>query len=134
MKYLCYKFFSFTCRGACSELFRGFNTSRAILFQTSARKGVEQSEGIQFISVPCISVSIWIIGMGLHSTLASIVGVIIFPYRLGVLPYQFMVFLFGGSPTEYQNFLCMLRYGCIMLNCFIHSDSPVGCDGIFSYL
>ena len=104
MKYLCYKFFSFTCRGACSELFRGFNTSRAILFQTSARKGVEQSEGIQFILVPCISVSIWIIGMELHSTLVSIVGVIIFPYRLGVLPYQFMVFLFGVLPTECQNF------------------------------
>ena len=30
--------------GACSELFRGFSTSRTILFQTSARKGVEQSE------------------------------------------------------------------------------------------
>ena len=116
------------------ELFRGFNTSRAILFQTSARKGVEQSEGIQFILVPCISVSIWIIGMELHSTLVSIVGVIIFPYRLGAPPYQFMVFLFGGLPTERQNFLCMSRYGCIMLNCFIHSDSPVGCDGIFSYL
>ena len=103
-------------------------------FQTSARKGVEQSEGIQFILVSCVSVSIWIIGMELHSTLASIVGVIIFPYRLGVLPYQFMVFLFGVLPTECQIFLCMLCYGCIMLSCFIHSDSPVGCDGILSYL
>ena len=97
-------FFSFTCRDACNELFRGFITSRAILFQTSAREGVEQSEGIQFILASCISVSIWIIGMELHSVLVSILGVIIFPYRLGVLPHQFMVFLFGVLPTECQNF------------------------------
>ena len=134
MKYVCYKFFLVLRVGAhVMSCLEDFITSRAILFQASARKGMEQSEGIQFILASCVSVSIWTIGMELHSILASIAGVIIFPYRLGALPYQFMVFLFGVVANRLSNFSMYVVLWLYNAQLY-HSDSPVGCDGILLYL